>query len=262
MAELTRAQRYFYNANGYVVVPGVLSRDETQHLVDLADQMDTDDNCPYKHDGYPKRPTLTVLSRCVWYHTELLALSMDDRILPIMRDMVGGEVRLEEHQYLITYPDPAGYDETLPIAQEGWHRGIGPSFGSFEADGQYHCLFSKAFLYLTDNGSEAGTWVIPGSHRLELPARQLRTFMDGSLAVQVQAQSGDILFLSETLIHAGPRLRSGAPPRYSLVFGYSAPFMQTWTRYDPPADLLSGVTPDQRRFLTGDVRYGFREGAF
>ena len=259
---MTRAQRYFYNANGYVVLPGVLARDETQRLVELADSMDADDTCTYKHDGYPKRPTLTILSRCVWYHPALLQLAMDERILPIMKDIVGGEVRLEEHQYLITYPDPGGYEEKLPVSEEGWHRGIGPSFGSFEANGQYHCLFSKAFIYLTDNGPNTGTWVIPGSHRLELPARQLRTFMDGSLAVQEQAQAGDILILSETLIHAGPRLRPGVVPRYSLVFGYSAPFMQTWTRYDPPDEVLSKVTPEQRQFLTGEVRYGFRQEAY
>ena len=36
--------------------------------------------------------------------------------------------------------------------------GTAPNFGSFEADGHYHCMFSKAFIYLTDNGLGEGTW--------------------------------------------------------------------------------------------------------
>jgi hypothetical protein len=257
---LTPAQRYFYDVNGYVLLEGIFSPEECRHLIDLADRMDADDSCAYKHDGYPKRPTLTVLSRCAWWHPELLATAMHPVFFPVIESVVGGEVRLEEHQYLINYPDPEGA-QRLEVRDEGWHRGTAPSFGSFEAGGHYHCLFTKAFIYLTDNGPGQGTWVVPGSHRMELPAAELREFMDDSLARQLQSRAGDVLILSETLIHAGPRLASG-PPRYSLVYGYTAPFMQTWQRYDPPAELLTRVSPEERRLLAGEARYGFRRGQF
>ena len=123
-------------------------------------------------------------------------------------------------------------------------------------------MFSKAFIYLTDNGPGEGTWVVPGSHRMNTPTKTLREFMDDTLAKQLQSQAGDVLILSETLIHAGPQLKDGASPRYSLVYGYTPPFMQTWRRYDPPADLLERVTPAQQQFLTGEIRYGFRRGQF
>jgi hypothetical protein len=38
--------------------------------------------------------------------------------------------------------------------------------------------------------------------------------------------------------------------------------MQTWNHYDPPATLLANVTPQQKAFLTGEIRYGFRRGQF
>src|SRR5262249_33284809 len=123
------------------------------------------------------------------------------------------------------------------------------------------CMFAKTFIYLTDNGPGQGTWVVPGSHRMHVPTKTLREFMDETLARQLRSRAGDVLILSETLIHAGPRLTS-APPRYSLVYGYTAPFMQTWQRYDPPADLLERVTPRERALLTGEMRYGFRRGQF
>jgi len=262
---LTPAQRYFYDVNGYVVLPGVFSPEECRRFIGLADRMDADEECWYKHDGYPKTAALTVLSRCAWYDPHLLETAMHPILRPIIEEVIGGEARLEEHQFLINYPPPAsGPDvgQEFHVRDEGWHRGIAPDVGSFESNGHYHCLFTKAFIYLTDNGPGEGTWVIPGSHRLALPSATLREFLDETLARQLETRAGDVLILSETLIHAGPRLRPGAPVRYSLVYGYTAPFMQTWNRYDPPADLLERVTPEQRRLLTGESRYYFRRGQF
>ena len=263
-ARLTPAQRYFYDVNGYVLLKRVFSAEEYQRLIALADRMDADDTCIYKHDGYPKKPTLNVLSRCAWYHPHLLETASHPQILPVIEDAVGGPVRLEEHQFLINYPDPdaAVGDAALAVQDQQWHRGIAPNFGSFESGGHYHSLFTKAFIYLTDNGPGEGTWVIPGSHRMDLPTQTLREFMDDTLAHQLETRAGDMLVLSETLIHAGPILKVGALPRYSLVYGYTAPFMQTWQRYDPPDELLQRVTPEQRQLLTGEMRYAFRRGQY
>jgi hypothetical protein len=262
---LTPAQRYFYQVNGYLVLKGVISPDECRRLRQLADRMDADEDCTYKHDGYPKTPIRTVLSRAAWYDPHLLETAMHPAILPVIEEIVGGEVRLEEHQFIINYPDPKLSQQTqkpVSLREEGWHRGIGPSFGSFQANGHSHCLFTKALIYLTDNGPGEGTWVVPGSHKLELPTKQLVEFLDETLVRQLQAQIGDVLILSETLIHAAPSLTTTSAPRYTLIYGYTAPFMQTWNRYDPPADLLARVTPQQRAFLTGEARYAFRSGQF
>lgn len=260
---LTPAQHYFYQVNGYVVLKGVFSPEECQRLRQLADRMDADDACTYKHDGYPKVPIRTVLSRCAWYDPHLLETAMHPAILPVIEEIVGGAVRLEEHQFIINYPDPEQQSkEPVSIREEGWHRGIGPSFGSFQSNGHSHCLFTKALIYLTDNGPGEGTWVVPGSHKLELPSKELVEFLDESLVRQLQVKAGDILILSETLIHSAPSLTLSSAPRYTLIYGYTAPFMQTWNRYDPPADLLARVTPEQKDFLTGEARYAFRRGQF
>ena len=265
ITKLTPAQCYFYDVNGYVLLKGIFSPAECRRFIDLAGQMDADDTCWYKHDGYPKTPILTVLSRCAWYHLHLLETALHPTLLPIIEEVVGGEVRLEEHQFLINYPDSEGTGEAGEVSsvkEEGWHRGIAPNFGSFEADGHYQCMFTKSFIYLTDNGPGEGTWVVPGSHRMDTSTKVMRKFVDETLVRQLESDAGDVLILSETLIHAGPRLRAGASPRYSLVYGHTPPFMQTWCRYDPPADLLERVTPRQRRLLTGELRYGFRKEKF
>jgi hypothetical protein len=264
-SHLTPAQSYFYQVNGYVVLKGLFSQEECARLIRLADQMDADETCQYKHDGYPKTPIRTVLSRCAWYDPLLLETAMSPAILPVIQEIVGGQVRLEEHQFIINYPDPSQSKDSpksVPIREEGWHRGIGPSFGSFQSNGYSHCLFTKALIYLTDNGPGEGTWVVPGSHKLELPTNELVQFMDETHVRQLQARAGDVLILSETLIHSAPSLSISSSPRYTLIYGYTAPFMQTWNRYDPPTNLLARVTPEQRTFLTGEARYAFRRGQF
>jgi ectoine hydroxylase-related dioxygenase (phytanoyl-CoA dioxygenase family) len=204
-----------------------------------------------------------VLSRCAWYDPHLLQQALHPILLPVIEDIVGGEVRLEEHQFLINYPENReDADRATDIKNLRWHRGMGPNFGSFQADGRYHCLFTKAFIYLTDNRPGEGTWVVPGSHRMDTPAKELKVFLDESLVSQIVSEAGDVLILSETLIHSAPELQGGAHPRYSLVYGYTAPFMQTWNRYDPPTDLLEKVSDRERCLLTGELRYGFRSELF
>src|SRR5262245_7604872 len=94
-APLTPAQRYFYDVNGYLILPGVFTPEECRALIALADRMDADADCWYKHDGYPKTPALTVLSRCAWYHPHLLETAQHPVLLPVIEEAVGGEARLE-----------------------------------------------------------------------------------------------------------------------------------------------------------------------
>ena len=96
--------------------------------------MDADDGCAYKHDGYPKTPILTVLSRCAWYHPHLLETAMHPILLPIIQDIVGGDVRLEEHQYLINYPHETGNGKrqpSIPCQGRGLAPGNRPEFRQF-----------------------------------------------------------------------------------------------------------------------------------
>ncbi|NJN84877.1 MAG: alpha/beta hydrolase [Caldilineaceae bacterium] len=94
-AGLTPAQRYFYDVNGYVILKAVFSEMECQRFIDLANQMDADDTCSYKHDGYPKIPVRTVLSRCAWYDPLLLATAQHPRILPVIEEIA----RQERNEY-------------------------------------------------------------------------------------------------------------------------------------------------------------------
>src|SRR5438270_13246187 len=104
---LTSAQRYFYDVNGYVVLDGVFSPAECRRFIELADRMDADDTCAYKHDGYPKTPALTVLSRCARYDPHRLAHALHPALLPLLQDVLAGEVRRDDDQAYLTHP-PGG----------------------------------------------------------------------------------------------------------------------------------------------------------
>jgi len=252
---LTTAERVFFELNGFVLLKGVLAPDECAWIADLAARMRRDSPYP-RYDSEAQ----TVLFGPAWYDRRMLALSMEPRLRARAEAIVGGASRLEENQFLIFSPQPADLDDQAEaIDRRRWHRGLTPDYGSFEHAGRYHCLFTKVILYLSPRGVSTGTWVVPGSHKLQIGIGDFEQVVDESMTHYVDGEAGDALLFGETLIHSSP------PPSYTrerllLVIAYSAPFMKTWSRdTDPPPSLCDTLTDDERRFVFGDDRYAFRD---
>jgi hypothetical protein len=248
---LTATQRLFFDLNGFVLLKGVFTEAECDEIVTVADRMVADSPYP-RYDSESQR----VLFGPAWYSRRLLNVAMDPRLRGPGEALVGGECRLEENEFLIT----AGATEVDDPAADRfrWHRGLSADYGSFQVGDRYHCLFTKALLYLTRRGRMTGTWVVPGSHRLSAPVRDLEPLIDPTLTAYVDAERGDVLFFGETLVHASPP-RPSPERRVLLVVAFSAPFMASWSRdSDPPATLPYETTPEERRFIYGEGRYAFR----
>lgn len=253
---LNPTQRLFFDVNGYVLVKRAFHASECDRFIAIADRMKADIQ---SNPGRRDEKWGMVLFGTAWYDPHLLDTAMGSRLRPMAEQVLGGEARLEENQILIFYRnEKAGPVPPSGLPKEGWHRGINPNYGSFEADGHYHCLLPKALVYLTEQGPGTGTWVFPGSHRITTKSRDLAPLLDESLVRQVPAERGDVLLLGETLVHASPSIPL-AKDRYLMVFAYCAPFMKPWsTDVDPPEDIAHRLTKEQRRFVYGDGRYDFR----
>jgi hypothetical protein len=251
---MTPAQRLRFDVDGYVLLEGVLSRDECRFLLGLAQRMKADS--PYPRQDLAHQ---TVLHGPAWYERACLELAMDDRLRRRAETLIGSEARLEENEFIIVHPPAPCPASGLPPLPEGWHRGLKPGPASFEADGHYHCLFVKALVYLSDNcEGSGGTWVMPGSHRVSQEVDEFVRAAGASGARQVQARPGDVLLFGETLIHASPR-PSFDGDRVILVIGYCAPYMSPWSvESDPPAALAKSLSDEQRRFVYGEARYQSR----
>jgi hypothetical protein len=249
-------ERLSFNLRGFVLRKRVFTPEECEFLRDLAHGMMRESN----HARFESEKE-SVLFGPAWQDHRVLALAMDARVRAAAEDLVGGETWLEENQFLISHEMAKGSIEADgQTAAFRWHRGLSPAWGSFATQRNYHSLFSKALIYLTPAGPLTGTWVIPGSHRLEIGNVEFASLVDESMMQYVDAQAGDVLLFSETLIHSSPPVRSERE-RVILVFGYSAPFMRAWSKEsEPPAEhrLAYRPTPFERRFIYGEARYAFR----
>jgi len=250
---LTAAQRLHFDVHGYVLLKSVLPPAECEQLVDIARRMKADS--PYVRHHHEHQ---TVLYGPAWYADGVLALAMDPRLRTPAEQIVGGETRLEENEFIIFHPPSPPRQRPAAAAPPDaalWHRGMKPGPGSFEAEGHYHCLFAKTLIYLTDNGPAAGTWIVPGSHRMPYEVADIMRVADASLVRQVLPEPGDVLLFGETLVHCSPRPAFDRD-RLLLVIGYCAPYMSPWgVESDPPPDFASGLSAEQRRFVYGESRY-------
>jgi hypothetical protein len=247
---LTKSERVHFDLNGFVLLKKILSEEECRWIAQVAALMKQASIFP-RYDS----PNQTVLFGPTWYDQRVLSLAMETRLRAKAEDIVGGSSRLEESSFLICSPHNGHGPAT---ESRRWHRGLMPDFGSFESAAHYHCLFSKMILYLSPRGHMTGTWVIPGSHKLQISIAEFTQVFQEDMAYYVDAEPGDVLLFGETLIHSSPPL-SQTQERLLLVIAYSAPFMQTWnTDTDPPATLSHKLTDDERRFVFGEARYKFR----
>lgn len=247
---MTPAERLHFDVNGYVLLKGVVSREERRWLLGLAQRMKV--HSPYRRQDLEHQ---TVLFGPAWYEPACLDLAMDPRLRAPAEAIVGSEARLEENEFIVFHPPVGRRAAAAPPDAEAWHRGMRPAPASFEAEGHYHCLFVKTLVYLSDNCETSGTWVIPGSHRMPHEVGEVIRVADASLMRQVSPQPGDVLLFGETLMHASPR-PSFEEDRLILVIGYCAPYMSPWAiESDPPQGFAASLSEGQRRFVYGEARY-------
>lgn len=245
---LDRVQRLFLDLNGYVLLRGVLAPHECDELLAIAQRMPLNE----RHVS----PRQVVRPSPAWTERRILELAMDPRLSEPAQALVGGEIRLEETQFLHFPPDAVGRSATAP-AEVRWHRGLSPDYGSFESAGHYHCLFAKLLIYLAPQGDATG--VVPGSHRQHISVSEFAELQTPELHRRIEARQGDVLLFGETLIHASPP-RPYAYERALLVIAYCAPFMQAWSpEIEPPSRFPYALTAAEQRFVYGEARYGFRQ---
>jgi len=157
------------------------------------------------------------------------------KIDPLVEEVVGGSVRLEETEAIINRRDPNIDDETLVSRRThptGFHRGTTPTWGCYEEEGKSHCLFVKTLAYLTDvDPDDGGTCVIPGSHRIKWKKEAIiQAAMDDpteDLIHQIEAPAGSVLLFAESLIHSTTRTKSDTE-RVILVAEYTPPMLREW----------------------------------
>jgi phytanoyl-CoA dioxygenase PhyH len=262
--QLTLAQRYRFDAHGYVLLKGVLTPEEVEALKAALYRMAADPDLEAKRVYTRRRGEHhTLFGHLVEYDPAFLSYAVHPGLVPLVEEVVGGAVRLEESEAIINRRDPHADPETLfrrRTNPTGFHTGARPTWGCYYERDRFHCLFVKALAYLTDVGpDDGGTTLIPGSHRTTWPQREMIAAVeeDESLVHQVEAQAGDVLLFPESLIHSSTAIRSDRE-RLIVVSGYTPPMLREWMGNEISPEFVAGLPEEIRPLISGSDNWNWR----
>jgi hypothetical protein len=265
--QLTAAQRLHFDVYGYVLLEQALTPDEVEDLRRAVRRLAAEpEHALQAHRIYHFRrgDHYRHFGHLVEYDEALLRFATHPRLVPLVEEVVGGQVRVEETECIVNRRDPAADPEALRrrgCVPLGLHTGAEVGWGSFEERGRWHCLFVKTIAYLTDVGPEdGGTAVIPGSHRVGWGQEELiaAAMADPARLVrQVQARAGDVLLFAETLVHSTTEILSDRE-RMIVITGYTPTMLQVWPGNEVSEGFLQELPREQRELLVPERAWPWR----
>lgn len=271
VAALTPAQRFHFKAYGYVVLERVLPPDEVAAMRDALYRMRAEPD-KKAHGVYlnSEKPHHIHMGNLVAYDPALLRYAAHPRLLPLVEEVVGGAVRLEESEAIINRRNPDLDPATLEragrgrIVPTGFHTGTQHGWGTYFQGERFRCLFVKTLAYLTDVGpGDGGTAVIPGSHKMSWPEREMiaaaREDPD-ALIRQVEAPAGSVILFAESLIHSTTEILTDNE-RVICVSGYTPPMLREWPGNEIRPEFAATLPEDVRRVITGEESWHWRRRA-
>ena len=260
---LTPAQRYHLDVYGYVVVENALCADEVERLKEALHRLfeELDALKDRGGDGPRVRGCFLATDKpChkfavnIWEgDPAITAYATHPFMVSLAEELLGGEVRIVEMNAHINSRDP---DNSWDGQLTGFHRGTDIPFAGHSQNGLFHCNFVKTLTNLTDlEPDDGGTAVIAGSHKIDVPAKDLIALAeeDRSLVHQVVAPAGSTLLFSETLMHATGPIRS-EKERMIIITGYGATMFPYWDYGELSPEFRERI-PEQLKVLFDGKAY-------
>jgi len=237
---MTIEQRLFFETNGYLVIPGALSPPE---LAAVRSACASAEACWRADPNRPglRKENLQQVQAILEYDDLFLDLLDHPRVFPLVRDLLGDDVSMIDHDYFISPPHTRSHAL--------WHHDVG-------MPGVYHprsVLMVKVFYLLTDVAPDGGaTALLPGSHRfpLDFPLPKPENPADMPSAVRMAHPAGTAFLFNGRTYHAALDNESDHARRV-IIMNYGHFWMKIWPGYEPSASLLAKADTAVRRQLLG-----------
>jgi hypothetical protein len=240
------AERYLFDLQGYLVLPGVIDPDHLARLHASLDRIEAMDESEYPgnaHLNNPRTPSHLYITDILEFGEVFYPLIDQPEVLSRVAEAVGAPFRLN-HAYLISRWG-GGYT--------GFHLGgtpLAPCCNFRCHNGRFFSTLVKVVYALTDCGPEDGCFaVIPGSHKSNFP-RPFGSHPDEiPCKAPVPTRAGDAILFTEGLCH-GSMVNTSGRPRRTLYYAYSVKYMCNWN--DGPQ--VFGFSEELRRRVSGRQR--------
>jgi ectoine hydroxylase-related dioxygenase (phytanoyl-CoA dioxygenase family) len=227
---MTDEQRIAYEAQGYLVVEGVLDADTLRRVRAGFDRAAVEDGL----DALPNWDEL------------FIHFAEHPVLFPVIHAILGDDVQVRSLQGLPCPPGAAG---------RGWHREVAGLQG---VDHPHSTLSVQAVLHLEDVPADGACLaVVPGSHRFapDLPFPNITRIEEMPHHVVLRVKAGTAVVVNGNLWQARTRNRSGEPQRL-LEYTYIHCWMrQALPELSPRALEVASSTHNLRQL------FGIRTGA-
>jgi ectoine hydroxylase-related dioxygenase (phytanoyl-CoA dioxygenase family) len=233
-------QRARFLEDGYLVVPNALTPTELAPLRKAARAAEARWRADLSLPGVRRHDLEQVLG-IMEHDPVLFDLIEHPRIFPLVRDLLGPDVMMLDHDYFMT---PPGAE--IPF---GWHF----DFNMPAVDHPRSLLMVKVFYVLEDIPENGGaTLILPRSHRtpldVEMPNAEVPEDLPGALRMALPA--GSAYLISGRTYHSAGNNRSDCY-RHLLIYTYGHKWMRMWDEYRPSEALAAQARTPMRRQLLG-----------
>ena len=234
---MTDEEKFSFDLQGFIVIPGVLSDEECRTYIELADKA-----WPRQVSDGPVRRFKGISQ----WGQPFIDLMDHPVVLEYLVELMGRQLRID-HDYCI-FMRNGGRRGQL----HGGPRGNESDHWYYYKDGEMSNGLTVATYNLTAAPAGAGGFsCIPGSHKTnylnELP-HEVRTFERSTpYVVQPPMQAGDVLIFTEALIH-GTQTWTADHERCTLLYKYSPPH-SSWSIEQYNTNDFPELTERQKRLM-------------
>jgi len=233
-------QRARFLEDGYLIVPNALAPGELAPIREAARAAEARWRADLSLPGVRRHDLEQVLG-IMEHDPVLFDLIEHPRIFPLVRELLGPDVMMLDHDYFMT---PPGAE--IP---HGWHF----DFNMPAVDHPRSLLMVKVFYVLEDIPEDGGaTLVLPGSHRTplepEMPNAEAPEDLPG--AVRMALPAGSAYLITGRTYHSAGNNRSDRY-RHLLIYTYGHKWMRMWDEYRPSAALAAQARTPMRQQLLG-----------
>ncbi len=234
---LTDEEKFQFDLQGFLVIPGVLSEQECETYSEMIDEL---------WPREPGDPSFRRYDRISRWGQAFIDLMDHPKVLGYLVELIGRKLRID-HEYSIFMEKG---DQKMSL--HGGPRLFETDHWYYYQDGVMRNGLMVATYNLTPAPAGAGGFTcIPGSHKTNfirnLPD-DVRDFeRDAPYVVQPPMNAGDVLIFTEALIH-GTAPWQADHERRTLLYKYSPPH-SSWTKRKYNPDDYPEATGRQKKLM-------------
>ncbi len=251
---LTQEQKYLFDKNGWLLIPGVLTESEVEEMRDFCYRLKrTPETIPSLHRSTYGGPLEALMD-----HPVVVAFGNEFLASPYLASETCYGFRME-----MSFLALRAASDDPPFAFSP-HNGN----GMFRMPGdchEYHCLPGQAYSGLTRvvwelnpvEKGDGGTLFITGSHKAAYTAPEVVRTEEWPFWDTYSCPAGSVIIFTEAITHSGQAWRNPDVDRVAVFNAYNS-VDKRWTRSQPPQALLETMPPKRQTlfrdaFVKGNV---------